>query len=131
MVKHIFLRDVNLLCDVNELKGEFLAKVRSTGNLLPCKILENGDFLGLGKNNEKVPNPVLAEDHGYAWMVRMEYDGDTLWERKDLVFPDSIFATGQYLHSAVELSSGSIIAAGYYDSSADPKNWGILQCRDT
>ena len=92
-------------------------------NMLP---LENGDFLGLGKNNEKVPNPVLAEDHGYAWMVRMEYDGDTLWERKDLVFPDSIFATGQYLHSAVELSSGSIIAAGYYDSSADPKNWGIL-----
>ena len=49
MVKHIFLRDVNLLCESNELKGEFLVKVRSTGGLLPCKILENGTKVLLEK----------------------------------------------------------------------------------
>jgi len=59
-------------------------------------------------------------------MSRMDMDGDTLWERKDLVFPDTLFVTGQYLHSAVELPSGSIIAAGYYSSFSDTKDWGVL-----
>ena len=49
LVKYIFLRDVNLLCKNNELKGKFLVKVRSTGNLLPCKILENGKKVELEK----------------------------------------------------------------------------------
>ena len=49
LVKHIFLRDVNLLCDTKELKDEFLVKVRSTGKLLPCKVLENGNKVELEK----------------------------------------------------------------------------------
>ena len=49
LVKHIFLRDVNLLCKTHELKGEFLVKVRSTGNLLSCKVLENGNKVELEK----------------------------------------------------------------------------------
>ena len=49
LVKYIFLRDVNLLCKNNELKGKFFVKVRSTGNLLPCKILENGKKIELEK----------------------------------------------------------------------------------
>ena len=49
LVRHIFLRNVNLLCENNELKGEFLVKVRSTGNLLPCKILNNGNKVELEK----------------------------------------------------------------------------------
>ena len=47
LVKYIFLRDVNLLCKNNELKGKFFVKVRSTGNLLPCKVLENGNKVEL------------------------------------------------------------------------------------
>ena len=88
--------------------------------------MSDGGWLGVGTNIEKVENPVLAQDHGYAWMFRMDTAGDTLWERKDLVFPDTLFATGQFLHSAVELPSGSIIAAGYYASFADTKDWGVL-----
>jgi hypothetical protein len=88
--------------------------------------MSDGGWLGVGTNIEKVENPVLAQDHGYAWMCRMDATGDTLWGRKDLVFPDTLFATGQFLHSAVELPSGSIIAAGYYASTPDPKDWGVL-----
>ena len=49
LVRYIFLRDINLLCKKNELKGKFFIKVRSTGNLLPCKILENGKKIELEK----------------------------------------------------------------------------------
>jgi len=49
LVRHIFLRDVNLLCKNNELKGKFFVKVRSTGILLPCKILDNGKKIELEK----------------------------------------------------------------------------------
>jgi len=47
LVKNIFLRDINLLCETSELKGEFLVKVRSTGNLLPCKVSEYGNKVEL------------------------------------------------------------------------------------
>ncbi len=47
LVKNIFLRDINLLCETSELKGEFLVKVRSTGNLLPCKVSEHGNKVEL------------------------------------------------------------------------------------
>lgn len=92
-------------------------------NLVP---LADGGFLGLGSNRVFVDTPIVAQAHLRTWMSRMDMDGDTLWERKDLLFPDTLFATSQFLHSAVELPSGSIIAAGYYASFADPKNWGIL-----
>ena len=47
LVKNIFLKDVNLLCKTDELKGKFLVKVRSTGNLLPCKVSEHGNKVEL------------------------------------------------------------------------------------
>ena len=49
LVKHIYLRDINLLCKTNELNGEFLVKVRSTGNLLPCNVSEKGNKVVLKK----------------------------------------------------------------------------------
>tara|TARA_B100000575_G_scaffold237157_1_gene199264 strand:+ start:247 stop:1380 length:1134 start_codon:yes stop_codon:yes gene_type:complete len=49
LVRHIFLRDVNLLCENNELKDKFFVKVRSTGDLLPCQILENGRKVELAR----------------------------------------------------------------------------------
>lgn len=77
--------------------------------------ISNGGWLGIGINHEDVVDPFWAQAHGYAWMVRIDETGDTLWTRNDLVFPDTAnYATLQFLHSAVELPSGSIIAAGYY-----------------
>ena len=49
LVKHIYLRDINLLCETNELNGEFLVKVRSTGNLLPCNVSDKGNKVVLEK----------------------------------------------------------------------------------
>ena len=49
LVKHIYLRDINLLCKTNELNGEFLVKVRSTGKLLPCNVSEKGNKVVLEK----------------------------------------------------------------------------------
>ncbi len=89
-------------------------------NLMP---LNDGDWLGVGVNRELVPPPSTIISHGYAWMNRISNGqdgqtilGDSLWMRLDLAFPDSLFAQGQHLHSVVELPSGSIIVAGYFDS---------------
>ena len=60
-------------------------------------------------------------------MVRITEAGDTLWTRDDLTFPDTAaYATLQFLHSAVELPSGSIIASGYYEPNVPGANLGIL-----
>ena len=47
LVKNISLKNINLLCDSYELEGDFLVKVRSTGNLLPCKITNHGKNIKL------------------------------------------------------------------------------------
>jgi hypothetical protein len=88
--------------------------------------LADGGYLGVGSTRVPVDSPIVAVAHLRAWMSRMDMHGDTLWERKEVLFPDTLFATRQYLHSAVELPSGSIIAAGYYASASDPKDWGML-----
>ena len=88
--------------------------------------LSTGGWLLVGTNSEPVEEPVIALSHIYSWMIRVEESGDSLWTREDLVFPDTTFATEQYLHSAVELSSGSIIAAGYYSSFGIERDHGFL-----
>jgi Secretion system C-terminal sorting domain len=87
--------------------------------------LSDGDWLGVGVNYGKVNIPGQPIAHDYAWMNRISSGqdgftnlGDSLWTRKDLVFPDSNFQMGQYLHSAVELPSGNIIAAGYFSANS-------------
>ena len=47
LVKNIYLKNINLLCDSDELEGDFLVKVRSTGNLLPCKVTNHGKNIKL------------------------------------------------------------------------------------
>ena len=54
LVKNIFLKDVNYLGKNDELNDKFFVKVRSTGNLLPCKILENGKKIELEKGETGV-----------------------------------------------------------------------------
>ena len=47
LVRKIYLKNINLLCNSKDLEGEFLVKVRSTGSLLPCKIFEKGKKIEL------------------------------------------------------------------------------------
>ena len=43
----IKVKDINYLCDPNELKGRFLVKVRSTGKLLPCNVSDHASTVTL------------------------------------------------------------------------------------
>ena len=47
LVKKIYLREINYLCDLSDLKGDFFVKVRSTGNLLPCTVSNAGAMVTL------------------------------------------------------------------------------------
>ena len=42
LVQTIHLKDINYLCDKEQLNGDFFVKVRSTGNLLECNVSDNG-----------------------------------------------------------------------------------------
>lgn len=87
-------------------------------NLIP---INAGGFLGTGINVEffDVPDSNNIVGHGYAWLVRFSDTGEVLWERKDLILPDTTsFFTKQEIITAVELSSGSIIAAGTLTSQS-------------
>lgn len=95
--------------------------------LLDLEPASDGGWIGVGANFEWVTDPVWAESHVYAWMVRIDETGDTLWTRNDLAFPDTpTYASLQFLHSAVELPGGSVIAAGYYQPDGPGANLGIL-----
>ena len=59
LIKNIFLKRINYLSKNEELNGDFFVKVRSTGNLLPCKLLENGEKVVL-KNGEAGVSPGQA-----------------------------------------------------------------------
>ena len=59
LVSTIYLKNINLLCEPNDLNGEFLVKVRSTGSLLPCKIIDEGRKIEL-KSGEAGVSPGQA-----------------------------------------------------------------------
>lgn len=47
LVKKIYLREMNYLCELSDLKGDFFVRVRSTGNLLPCTVSNAGAMVTL------------------------------------------------------------------------------------
>jgi len=49
LVKKIYLREINYLCELSDLKGDFFVKVRSTGNLLPCTVSNAGAMVTLNR----------------------------------------------------------------------------------
>lgn len=75
--------------------------------------LSDGGYLAVGINAEIDPS---IQSHGYAWMVKLDKNGEVVWERKDLTFPDIGQSSIQYLSTAAELPGGSIVAAGHYRS---------------
>ncbi len=54
LVKSIFLKNINFLCNPNDLNGYFYVKIRSTGDLLPCEVIENGKKVVLLKGEAGV-----------------------------------------------------------------------------
>jgi Secretion system C-terminal sorting domain len=117
------IRDSNFNLITEQVYDNIEGRINILYNLIN---LSNGGWLAMGGNSEAVEEPVIALGHVYSWMVRIDESGDSLWTRKDLVFPDTTYATEQYLHSAVELPSGSIIAAGYYHSFGTESDHGFL-----
>lgn len=72
-------------------------------NLIP---VSSGGWLGVGGR--------IFGDYRYGWMVRINGQGDTLWNTVNLAINDSSEVSyNNILLNAVELSSGSIIASGY------------------
>lgn len=121
----LMIRDSNF----NVIEEKFLAPIAGNyghvvENVIP---LSGGEWLGVGSVADSVDVPIIAIGHLAAWTFKFNETGDTLWERRDLTFPDTLSATVQILHSAVELSSGSIVVAGNYeDAFQSTPDWGII-----
>lgn len=114
------VRDSNFNLITERVYDDLDGQTNNFYNLIP---LSDGDWLGVGSNGELVAPPTSVIGHNYSWMMRISNSedgltslGDSLWTRLDLAFPDSQYASVQYLHSAVELQSGNIIASGYFGS---------------
>lgn len=54
LVKTIHLKDINYLCNKEQLNGDFFVKVRSTGNLLECNVQEHGNTVTLSSGETGV-----------------------------------------------------------------------------
>ena len=54
LVQTIHLKDINYLCDKEQLNGDFFVKVRSTGNLLECNVSDNGHKVTLSSGETGV-----------------------------------------------------------------------------
>ena len=89
--------------------------------------LQSGGFLAVGHNKEDTTG-LLFDTYRFGWMMRLDADGNTLWERLDLT-PIDTLATANHWTTAVELESGSIIAVGTATTNAgffEFRDWGSL-----
>lgn len=87
---------------------------------------QDGNWLGIGSMTTP---PLWTQPNALAgWMYKFDNNLDSIWSREDTVFYNLQIYTDHWLHGAVQLPSGSIIAAGqinvYYPSPG--KSWGWL-----
>ncbi len=81
--------------------------------------MQNGDWLAAGS--------VLKDEKTLAgWMYRLSSAGDSLWSRMDTAQASGPIFAENYLYSAAELPSGSIVACGYSQRFDEPTFWGWL-----
>ncbi len=87
---------------------------------------QDGNWIGIGS----MTTPILwTQPNALAgWMYKFDDNLDSIWSREDTVFYNLQTYTDHWLHGAVQLPSGSIIAAGqinvYYPSPG--KSWGWI-----
>lgn len=101
--------------DLDDVDGVF----NVVEDIIPVSV---SGYLCLGGNYETG----VPDNHTYAWMIRLNENGEVLWERKDLAFPQADYTTFQNLISAVELPGGNIIAAGYTYNPTTDEGHGLL-----
>ncbi len=87
---------------------------------------QDGNWLGIGSMTTE---PLWTQPNALAgWMYKFDNNLDSIWSREDTVFYNQQTYTDHWLHGAVQLPSGSIIAAGqinvYYPSPG--KSWGWI-----
>jgi hypothetical protein len=90
------------------------------------QLTQDGNWLGIGSLTTP---PLWTQPNALAgWMYKFDDNLDSIWSREDTVFYNLQIYTDHWLHGAVQLPSGSIIAAGqinvYYPSPG--KSWGWL-----
>ena len=84
--------------------------------------MSSGGWLAVGKTFLNSTEPPHR-----GWMVRLDEQGDTIWTRSDIAIEnDTMTSRINELIAAVELPSGSIIAAGNCVTLQPGKNWGWI-----
>lgn len=83
-------------------------------------------FLEVGVNTQDTSG-LTFDAYGFGWMIRLNANGNPLWERLDLT-PIDTFATFNHWAKVVELESGSIIATGIARTFIDWewRDWGSI-----
>jgi hypothetical protein len=87
---------------------------------------QDGNWLGIGAFTTP---PLWTQPNALAgWMYKYDDNLDSIWSREDTVFYNTQIYTDHWLHGAVQLPSGSIIAAGQINvyHPAPGKSWGWL-----
>jgi len=113
--------DFNLISE--RVFSPFYSEANSFVDIQPTA---DGNWLAIGAMTTP---PLWTQPNALAgWMYKFDDNLDSIWSREDTVFYNLQIYTDHWLHGAVQLSSGSIIAAGqineYYPSPG--KSWGWL-----
>ena len=113
--------------DFNLVSERILSPSYSEANsFVDIQPTQDGNWLGIGALTTP---PLWTQPNALAgWMYKFDNNLDSVWSREDTVFYNLQTYTDHWLHGAVQLSSGSIIAAGqinvYYPSPG--KSWGWI-----
>lgn len=119
----IVVRDANFNLITERILSPYYSEANSFVDIQPT---QDGNWLGIGA----MTTPILGTQPNAlaGWMYKFDNNLDSIWSREDTVFYNLQIYTDHWLHGAVQLPSGSIIAAGqinvYHPSPG--KSWGWL-----
>lgn len=119
----VVVRDINF----NLVSERILSPSYSEANgFVDIQPTQDGNWIGFGSMTTP---PLWTQPNALAgWMYKFNNNLDSIWSREDTVFYNFQTYTDHWLHGAVQLPSGSIIAAGqinvYYPSPG--KSWGWI-----
>ncbi len=113
--------------EFNLISTTYYDRLAPRNNFYDMIHLQSGGFLAVGHNTKDTTGIPPFDTYRFGWMMRLDADGNTLWERLDLT-PIDTFATANHWTTAVELESGSIIAVGMARTAMgyQLRDWGAL-----